>query len=116
MTFREDLARQVIAGTKIITRRKTSTNPRSPWWEGGCTLKPGKSVAVQPGRGKRALGRATILRVTQEPLGHLTDDEARAEGFPDHDAFERAWASINGSYDPATTVWRVVLTATETAP
>lgn len=111
MTFREDLARQVLAGTKTVTRRAANTNPRSPYYQGKCGLRAGQSIAVQPGRGKPAIGRAEVLAVWLEPLGHLTDDAARAEGFKDRRDFEAGWASINGTYDPTVHVWRISLRA-----
>lgn len=108
MNFQPELAAKVVAGEKTVTRRLTSTNPRSPWWVGGCSLKAARFYAVCPGRGKHAIGR---VYVTSAPrlvrLGTLSDEEARLEGFPDAAGFERAWAEINGGYDPEALVWRV---------
>lgn len=107
MNFRPELAAKVMAGEKTVTRRLVSDNPRSPWWTGGCKLTLGKDYAVCPGRGKSALGRVTVRSKYRERLGHLSDHEARLEGFPSAQAFEDAFTAINGSYDPDAIVWRI---------
>jgi hypothetical protein len=107
MNFRPDLAAKIMAGNKTVTRRLASDNPASPWSRAGCSLRPGRTYAVCPGRGKLQVGRVRVLDVRLGALGHLDDDEARREGFPDAAAFERAFAEINGTYDPAVLVWRV---------
>lgn len=109
MNFRPELADAVMTGHKTVTRRLASANPRSPWAAGGCSLVVGRDYAVCPGRGKPAIGRARVVSVFLGPLGYLTDDEARREGFEDAAAFEAAFAAINGGYDPAAFVWRVEL-------
>ena len=59
---------------KTVTRRLVSDNPRSPWFEGGCSLKAGRDYAVCPGRGKNAIGRVrTGTRFTvYGPAGDAT--------------------------------------------
>lgn len=109
MIFRDDLSRQVIDGAKTVTRRLARDNPRSPWSRERCAYRVGQSVAVCPGRGQRQIGRAVVTSVTLEPLGLLTDAEARAEGFEDVHAFVTAWTSINGKYDALALVWRLGL-------
>jgi hypothetical protein len=96
-----------MAGEKTVTRRLPSFNASSPWYWGGCTLKPGRTYAVCPGRGKPAVGRVVVLAVDFVMLGRLTPDEARREGFADAEAFERAFALINGRYHRGERVWRV---------
>ena len=81
MNFRPELAAAVMDGTKDVTRRLTSENPRSPWWAGGCSLKVGRDYAVCPGRGKDAIGRVRIVSATLEAAGAVTDAEAVREGF-----------------------------------
>lgn len=110
MTFRPELAAAVMAGTKTITRRPANDRPRSPWWQGRTSWPD--TVAVQPGRGKPAIGRARVLSACLEPLGFLTDDEARREGFADHVQFEDTWQALHGGdYRPEALVWRVELEA-----
>jgi hypothetical protein len=112
--FRAELAAAVMDGSKTVTRRLVSDNPRSPWWRDQCALVVGLSYAVQPGRGKKAIGRAVVLSKRHEPLGRLDDAEARREGFADAVEFEAAFAAINGSYDPTVEVWRIELRAVTT--
>lgn len=112
MNFRPELAQAVIEGRKTVTRRLVSDNPRSPWWEGGCSLRVNRSYAVCPGRGKHAIGRVRVVNINGPwPLGHITDDEAQREGFPDAVAFEDAFAAINGRYDYAAFAWRIEFVA-----
>lgn len=98
-----------MAGAKTVTRRLTSENPRSPWFIGGCSLKPGRTYAVCPGRAKHAIGRARVRSVSLEPLGLIDrrEHEAQREGFASLTEFRVAWAAINGVYDADALVWRV---------
>ena len=107
MIFQPDLAELVITGRKTVTRRLCSENERSPWFRDRCAHKPGESYAVQPGRGKTAICRVTVIAVERMVLGRLSDAEAQLEGFPDRHAFAEAWEKINGSYDETALVWRV---------
>ena len=111
MNFKPELAAQVMAGSKTVTRRLASDNPRSPWWREKCALWPGKDVAVQPGRGKPAVGRATVVSVRLERLGEIDGREAEREGFADLAQFVGAFTAINRFYDPDVLVWRVELKA-----
>jgi uncharacterized protein YhfF len=115
MNFRPELAEKIMAGEKTVTRRLMSPNPRSPWFDGGCSLKVGQTYAVCPGRGKNAIGRVRIVAVMSEPLGHLIEREAVAEGFDDVEDFIEAWTEINGRYDPDAIVWRVSFEVDQTA-
>lgn len=108
MNFKPELAERVMRGEKTVTRRLVSSNPRSPWFEGGCSLKVGHTYAVCPGRGKNAIGRVRIVSVDKRHLGQgLTTAEARAEGFADRGEFRSAWTEINGSWSDGVLVWRV---------
>lgn len=108
MNFFPELAEKVVAGEKTVTRRMVSNNPRSPWFIDGCSLKPGRSYAVCPGRGKHAIGRVVVTDVRIEMLGRVDEDEARKEGFASSDDFMDAFRSINGRREnDLTWVWRV---------
>lgn len=109
MNFRPKLADDVMGGTKTVTRRIATDNPRAVWFRGGCKIKPGRDYAVTPGRSKHAIGRVVVTSTTLEPLGHLDDAEAQREGFTSAAEFEKGFAEINGSYDPTVEVWRVEL-------
>jgi hypothetical protein len=107
MNFRPELADKVMAGEKTVTRRVVSDNRWSPWYVDQCSLKVGRDYAVCPGRGKNAIGRVRIKDVRREPLGHLSDEEARREGFATAADFEAAFRAINGIYADNLLVWRV---------
>ena len=111
MNFRPELAQAVLDGRKTVTRRLANQNPRSPWFEGGCSLNVGQDYAICPGRGKNAIGRARVTDVRLEPLGMPDDAEALREGFYSAGPFRAAWREINGGYDPNAIVWRVELEA-----
>jgi hypothetical protein len=111
MNFRPELAEAVMAGRKTVTRRLVSDNPRSPWWREKCAYRVGQSIAVCPGRGKDAIGRAAVVSVERMALGRLSNAEAQAEGFGGRGGFVMAWTAINGTYDPHALVWRIGLEA-----
>lgn len=83
---------QVLAGAKTQTRR-IAKGASPPW-------RVGRSYAVQPGRGKHALGRILVTAVRREPLGRLSAGDVRAEGYASRAEFEATWASMHGDYDP----------------
>lgn len=109
MNFRPELAVQVMAGRKTVTRRVVSANPRSPWFEDRCSLKPGGDYAVCPGRGKNAIGRIRVVSVTLQhgfdPFS-IDHEEALCEGFESVEAFRRTWLDLQGNLDPLD-VWRI---------
>lgn len=109
--FKPELAAKVMSGEKTVTRRLVSDNPRSPWWWQECALMPGRDYAIQPGRGKTAIGRATVVSVCREPLGFVDAAEARREGFGSVAEFVAAFVAINGEYNSRAQVWRVELKA-----
>lgn len=109
MNFRPELAETVANGSKTVTRRLVSDNPRSPWWREKCSYRVGQDVAICPGRGEHAICRARIVSVQRLPLGRLGSYEARLEGFAGSQEFADAWESINGSCDPDAIVWRIGL-------
>lgn len=107
MNFQPHLAELVMSGRKTVTRRLVSGNERSPWFDGGCSLKVGRDYAICPGRGKDAIGRVKIKHVRRERLGMLTGAEAYREGFGGPSEFQDAFKAINGSYDADAIVWRI---------
>ena len=62
MIFKPELAEKVLAGEKTETRRVVKDG------EVECRYVPGRDYAVQPGRGKRAIGRIYITDVRREKL------------------------------------------------
>lgn len=51
--------------------------------------KIGRTYAVQPGRGKKAVGRIRITDIRQERLRNISHDDIEAEGIP-HDLYDYA--------------------------
>lgn len=125
MIFSPELAEKVVAGEKTVTRRvvKLVPNLQADGWDGGrdgmvpmpCRYQEGRTYAVQPGRGKKAIGRIRILSVRgPEPVkfafgGHWAMEgfELEREGFKDRYEFARYWESLYGPEDGETLVWRI---------
>jgi hypothetical protein len=57
----------------------------------------GKSYAVQPNRGKKAVARIVIKAIRREPVRAIDEQDARAEGFTTREEFLTAWRTIHGS-------------------
>ena len=58
----------------------------------------GNTYAIQPGRGKKAIGRFRLLAIRQEPLQAITMADARAEGLGyarPINPFARLWNDIH---------------------
>lgn len=108
MNFNPRLAAKVLDGTKTVTRRRLSDNPRSPWWREECRYMVGRDYAVCPGRGESAIGRIKILDVRKQRLGAaLQGTEPYLEGFQLATGFKRVWKEMHGSFDHEELVWRV---------
>lgn len=88
MIFRPPLVRAIAEGKKTQTRRPIKGDDP-------CRYQPGKSYAVQPGRGKPAAFRITIVDVRQEAAGEITLEAAVAEGFRSTDAFKAYWVGLH---------------------
>jgi hypothetical protein len=98
---------KVMRGSKTVTRRLVSDNPRSPWWVEKCGLVVGKTYAVCPGRGKPAVGRVEVTDVYPMRLGWISYAECLKEGFGSRSEFIATWKEINGVFDLHALVWRV---------
>jgi hypothetical protein len=99
--FKPRLARLVVAGKKTQTRRPVKDG------EPICRYRPGREYAVQPGRGKAQIARLKVIAVAREPLGELTFDAARAEGFRTRDDFMAYWEELYGRIDVDLPVWAI---------
>lgn len=95
--FRPELLPKVLDGRKTVTRRPA----------GGRSFFPGKTLAVQPGRGQPHVGHIIVEQAHTEHLYQITPEEAQLEGFDDLDAFISYWSSLYGAWDGLTVVWRV---------
>lgn len=99
-----------MAGEKTVTRRLVSSNPRSPWWKQRCSLQPGRTYAVCPGRGKNAIGRVLVTDVHRDVwfgAAALAPEEVRREGFESAEEFDTALARINGKVPIGAVLWRI---------
>lgn len=56
----------------------------------------GFEYAIQPGRGKRSVGRIRITNIRKEPVNAITEADAIAEGFASRDEFLDVWRSLYG--------------------
>lgn len=85
MIFGERMIEEIRWGRKTETRRKRE--PR---------MVPGRTYAVQPGRGESQVTRIRCLELRSERLGDVDEAAAQREGFPDPDAFFEYWAELHG--------------------
>lgn len=96
MIFRRPMLELVLSGEKVITRRV-----------GVFEYKPGKTYAVQPGRGQFHVAHIRIVCTWPEHLGLMSIREARLEGFSDLSAFIDYWKTLHGTWDNEQVVTRI---------
>jgi hypothetical protein len=90
MIFSSAMVRAIATGRKTMTRRPAKPSDTE------CRYKPGKSYAVQPGRGRSSDGvRLVVTDVRTELLGLITYDDARAEGFKTRAEFMAYWVALH---------------------
>lgn len=101
MLFKPELAQAILDGRKTVTRRPVIDD--TP-----CRYAVGATYAVQPGRGKQAIGRMRVTSVSREPFRplDLSDDELAREGFSSLSGFLGAWARIYNTLIQDE-VWRI---------
>ena len=104
MIFSPELAQAVLGGGKTVTRRPVK------FVFGDCDLscryEVGRDYAIQPGRGKKGIGRLRVLDVEMQPLSDALTD-FKAEGFFTADAFKAYWSKLYGGFDGDLAVWRI---------
>ena len=71
-----------------MTRRLTNGAPT-------CRYKPGKTYAVQPGRGQSATCRIHITSIHTAAAGDITLTDAVCEGFRTTDEFKTYWIALH---------------------
>jgi hypothetical protein len=86
--FPPEMARLIRRDKKTQTRRLVRNETR-------CRFKPGRTYAIQDGHGSPENGRIRILEVWQEPVGDISFENARAEGFRTRLDFERHWLRLH---------------------
>lgn len=122
MIFSPELADLVRAGRKTVTRRpvKLVPNLQPDGWDGQrdgmaavpCRYQPGKTYAVQPGRGEKGICRILVKSVEQQILSGLWTrpdrrQEAQREGFTDTCEFRNYWKRLYGEINGGMLVWRI---------
>lgn len=113
MLFKPELVARILAGEKTQTRR-VNRGEDTAWREGvypqtdppivrlyrrGHILwAVGRSYALQPGRGKHAVGRIRITAIRYcARASDISESDARAEGFATAEEFREVYARINGT-------------------
>ena len=89
----------MLRGTKTDTRRIAKRDDYigmyGDLFEGvRMVYRVGDTVAVIPGRGKKATGRARIVGLRIEPLLDITEEGARAEGVANRGEYLALWDKI----------------------
>lgn len=120
MIFTPDLAEKILSGEKTQTRRRRTganpTNARGGWVDDPCRYKVGRTYAVQPGRGQKAIARIRILSVTAEAMCDMTEADALAEGFADRQGFVDWWLERYGRGSWLDPVWRITFALASSSP
>ena len=66
----------------------------------------GRSYAVQPNRGQKAVARIRLKGLRKETIDKITESDARAEGFASVGDFLNTWHGIHGFHtDLSSEVW-----------
>lgn len=102
MIFSGELCGKVLDGSKTQTRRPVR---RDELGEKPCPYRVGQTYAVQPGRGKRAVGRILVLSVDRVAVCAISTPDAVAEGFRSGVEFMDRWRSFYGNVDGD--CWRI---------
>lgn len=87
----------LLSGPSRIIRVTKNGKARLQW-------QVGKTYAIQPGRGKKAVGYFTLTDLRFEDVRRITAEDAIAEGFDSVPAFLAVWV---GFYDRAVTITRL---------
>jgi hypothetical protein len=140
MLFKPELCEKILKGAKVQTRRIVKAGEGLEYWLGpaGSEIKAvyndkglkwmvGKTYAIQPGRGKAAVGRFLLLDIRKEPVMDISEEDAIAEGVEPLEspvlgklykpAFVNLWNEINGagSFGKNPEVWVLTFKVEEEA-
>lgn len=113
MLFKPELVALILAGRKTQTRRIVRDGDRSTLFSpyhaipqcrdfvqrnGRVLWEVGRIYAVQPGRGKHAVGRITITAIRYcSRASDISESDARAEGFSTAEEFRAVYGRLNGA-------------------
>jgi hypothetical protein len=92
----------------VLTGRKTQTRRR---WKRRRMI-PGSSHQARTRLFGEPFAILEVIRVWQEAIGEVSDEDAGAEGYSGRDDFLAAFTRINGDVSPDEVVWCVEFTAT----
>ena len=98
MIFGPELIGKVLDGSKTVTRRRL--HGRLVWPPSALRYQPGRTYAVQPGRGGKAIGRIHVRQVYLQHLGAMIHEDARLEGFRCLADFDSYWRHLHGTWNP----------------
>lgn len=73
-------------------------NPIPPW-KPKSIYEINKTYAVQPGRGKKAVGRIRITDIRREDVRRISEADVLAEGFNNRHEFMAIWDAMHGGND-----------------
>jgi hypothetical protein len=110
MGFKPELVTLIVAGEKTPTRREAKPGDtslgimfRDPEWRhqvrngGRLRWRVGQSYALQPGRGKHAVGRIAIAAIRYcSRASDISESDARTEGFATAEEFRAVYGRLNG--------------------
>ena len=99
--FKPEHVEPVLSGTKTQTRRRWKRRRMLP----GSTHQARTRLFGEP------FALLNVIRVWQEPIGDVSDEDARAEGYPGRKGFLAAFTRINGDVPLDEVVWCVEFTA-----
>lgn len=95
----------ILDGSKTVTRRPAKKDHAGYL---PCRYRPGRTYAVQPGRGKATVARIRVTDVRMEPLsGVYSPGEAQAEGFASVEEFCDYWLRLHGDMNAETVIYRI---------
>ena len=63
--------------------------------KGFCLYKVGKTYPIQPGRGKKAVGRIELVNIRREDVRRISRTDAQAEGFASVNEFLELWVKMH---------------------
>lgn len=109
MIFTHENSVRIMSGQKTQTRRLCKPGDTIYRCDGSQVVyrasgrerwKTGKAYAIQPGRGRPAVGQIVLTQITIDMNGAegISEADAHAEGYASRESFLDAWAWINGIY------------------
>ena len=106
MIYTPEHCEMILRGEKTQTRRLALPDDMVDYFEWGSIFAVyrggrmlcgvGRTSAVQPGRGKKSLGRTLLRAIRHERLQDISEEDLLAEGgYNDYLSYMAVWDSIN---------------------